>query len=341
MSCMAGDELLALALARITFLRPRERLRLAALPGGVSTLLRLPLEEVERRIGRSRRKREWNPAEAVRLAERDLRHLTAGGIRCTFYWSLDFPPQLRMIHDPPLVLYYRGALPGGEAPLVAVVGTRKPTGAGRSAAFSLAFDIAGLGLATVSGLARGIDVEAHRGSLAAGGTTVAVLGNGIDTIFPQSSRAVGRRLLAAGGALLSEYPPGVPPAAYQFPARNRIISGLARATVVVQAPERSGALITADYALEQGRDLLVHQAGLCGPASGGTSRLAAEGAPVARCGADVLREWGWLAAEEPAREAPAEAPGGVEQGRRLAQAMDRELRREVAHNNGELYTRRR
>ncbi len=131
----------------------------------------------------------------------------------------------------------------------------------------------------MSGLARGIDREAHEGCVEAGGRSVAVLGNGIDLVYPASSRPTAMALLARGGAILSEYPPGVPPLQYHFPARNRIISGLCRAVVVVQAPERSGALITAEYALDQGRDLWVHAAGLQGSAGAGTRRLADSGAP--------------------------------------------------------------
>jgi DNA processing protein len=127
------------------------------------------------------------------------------------------------------------------------------------------------------------------------------MGNGVDILFPASSAKVGRSLLAAGGALLSEYPPGDPPLARNFPARNRIISGLARTTVVIQAPERSGALITAEYALEQGRELVVHRVGMAGERGAGSRQLAEQGAAVIEQASDILGEWCW--AEETAEAA--------------------------------------
>ena len=188
--------------------------------------------------------------------------MTEAGIGCTFYRGPGYPAALAEITDPPLVLYHRGRLPEAEAPWVAVVGTRHPTGAARRAACELGGGLARLGAVTVSGLALGVDSAAHRGSVEAGGVTLAVLGNGIDRVYPRSSEALARRILLAGGALLSEYPPGTLPLAHQFPARNRIISGMCRTVVVVEAPERSGALITADFALQEGRELFVHADGL-------------------------------------------------------------------------------
>jgi DNA processing protein len=137
---------------------------------------------------------------------------------------------------------------------------------------------------------------------------VAVLGNGIDVIYPESSRPAARRLLESGGTILSEYPPGIPPLNYHFPARNRIISGLCRSVVIVQAPARSGALITAEYALEQGRDLRVHEAGLAGTAGVGTMRLADAGAPVIQGSADILNGWGMASRTRQAVSFPRELP---------------------------------
>jgi len=172
------------------------------------------------------------------------------------------------------------------------VGTRFPTGAAREAAFSLGFGLGREGIGVVSGLARGIDRDAHEGCVEAGGRSVAVLGNGIDAVYPSSSRCAAMAILSRGGCLLSEYPPGVPPVQYHFPARNRIISGLCRAVVVVQAPEKSGALITAEYALDQGRDLWVHEAGIAGSSGAGTRRLRDLGAPLLASSLDLLRDWG-------------------------------------------------
>jgi DNA processing protein len=170
------------------------------------------------------------------------------------------------------------------------VGTRVPTEAAKQAAFALGRDLAAAGVVVVSGLARGIDGQAHRGAVEAG-LTVAVLGNGIDTVCPGGHEGLARKILATGGALVSEYGPGEPAFGYRFVERNRIISGLARSVVVVQAPARSGALITADFALDQGRDVVVHEAGLEGDRGAGTRALAVQGAPVVKTVADVLALW--------------------------------------------------
>jgi DNA processing protein len=148
------------------------------------------------------------------------------------------------------------------------------------------------GLPVVSGLALGIDAMAHRGNLEGGAPTVAVLGSGLDMLYPASNRPLARRVLENGGLLLSEYPPGTGPFKWNFPARNRIISALARGVVIVEAPLKSGALITARFAIEQNRDLWVASAGTVSPLGEGTAKLAEEGAPVIKSGCDILEEWG-------------------------------------------------
>lgn len=331
---MAGDELLGLAVNRVPFLKPREKALLLEVCASAERFERLDRRALEVLLGRPVRSRNWNPAEHLRQAEADWRSLTAGSIICTFIWKEDYPRWLREIYDPPVVLFCRGQLSAAYGPLVGVVGTRHPTGAGRAAAFTLGFELAGLGVGTISGLARGIDAEAHRGSLVEGGITVAVLGNGIDRVFPASSAPVGRGILASGGCILSEFPPGEPPRPYHFPGRNRIISGLSRTVVVVQAPEGSGALITADYALEQGRELVVHAAGLEGPAGAGTRALVEQGAEVVRGAADILTGWG-LRPVHPAVAGPRDA-GPRSPGRSLARLLEKELAREVAVHNGEV-----
>ncbi len=225
---MAPDELTALAINRVPFLKPREKLLLLEVCATPERLARLPAAALPAILGRSVRSHNWDPAGELRRAEADQELLTSGSIHCTFVWNADFPPLLREIYDPPVVLYYRGILPKPQEVWVGVVGTRHPTGNGRDAAFALGFELAGMGVGTVSGLARGIDSEAHRGSLAEGARTAGVLGNGIDQVFPGSSAPLGRRILAGGGCILSEYPPGEPPRPYHFPGRNRIISGLSR-----------------------------------------------------------------------------------------------------------------
>ena len=200
-----------------------------------------------------------------------------------------FPALLAAIHDPPPALFIRG---GGEEdvlvrPAVAVVGARSCSSYGRSVARSLSRDLAAAGLVVVSGMARGIDGEAHRGALGAGGTTVAVLGCGIDRDYPAAHAELARRICEQG-LIVSEYEPGVEPAPWRFPARNRIIAGLCAATVVVEARERSGALITADFALEEGRDVLAVPGEITSSLSAGTNALLRLGATPATCAADVL-----------------------------------------------------
>jgi DNA processing protein len=200
-----------------------------------------------------------------------------------------YPLLLAEIHDPPPELFLRG---NGETAIltraaVAVVGARSCSSYGRSVARSLAREVAGAGLVVVSGMARGIDGEAHRGALEAGGCTVAVLGCGIDRDYPAAHAELARRICERG-LVISEYEPGVEPAPWRFPARNRIIAGLCAATVVVEARERSGALITADFALEEGRDVLAVPGEITSALSDGTNALLKLGAAPVTCAADVL-----------------------------------------------------
>jgi DNA processing protein len=297
------------------FLKPREKLLLLEVCATPERLAGLSASALPAILGRAVRSNNWDPAAVLQRAEADRKLLTSGAIQCTFIWSPDFPRLLREIYDPPVVLYYRGSLPTPQEVWVGVVGARHLAGSGRGAAFALAFELAGLGVGTVSGLARGIDAEAHRGSLAEGGRTVGVLGNGIDRVFPSSSAPIGRRILESGGCILSEYPPGEPPRPYHFPGRNRIISGLARTVVVVQAPEGSGALISAEYALEQGRELVVHAEGLEGPAGAGTRSLAEQGAESVRGAADILAGWGENPLQRRGRQPPIGANPLLRRGR--------------------------
>jgi DNA processing protein len=202
-----------------------------------------------------------------------------------------YPPLLAQLHDPPEKLYVRGRAEVLAEPAVAIVGARSCSAYGSHVARSLARELAGAGLAIVSGLARGIDGEAHRGALEAGGTTVAVLGCGIDRDYPRSHAGLAERI-RAGGAVVSEYPPGTEPAPWRFPARNRIIAGLCLATVVVEARERSGALITADFALELGRDVFAVPGEITAALSAGTNDLLRQGAAPLLSAEDVLSALG-------------------------------------------------
>ena len=177
-------------------------------------------------------------------------------------------------------------------PALAIVGARACSGYGRSVARLLATEAAAAGAVVVSGMARGIDGEAHRGALAAHGTTVAVLGCGVDRDYPAAHAELARAIVAGGGLVVSEYEPGIEPAPWRFPARNRIIAGLARATVVVEARERSGALITADFALEDGREVLAVPGEITSALSQGTNALLRLGATPVTSAADVLEAMG-------------------------------------------------
>ena len=205
-----------------------------------------------------------------------------------------YPLLLARIPDPPPWLWLRGDADPRllSETAVAVVGARACSGYGRAVARMLASGAADAGAVVVSGLARGIDGEAHRGALAASGRTVAVLGCGIDRDYPAAHAELARAILAGGGLVVSEYEPGVEPAPWRFPARNRIIAGLAAATVVVEARERSGALITADFALEDGREVLAVPGEITSSLSAGANALLRQGATPATSTADVLEAIG-------------------------------------------------
>jgi len=220
-----------------------------------------------------------------RLSKRRLRFLGRS--------TAAFPPLLRAIHDPPVGLFVRGAADVEllAQPAVAVVGARACSAYGGHVARTLARELASAGLVVVSGLARGIDGAAHRGALEAGGLTVAVLGCGIDRDYPASHRELARGI-AECGLVVSEYAPGVEPAPWRFPARNRVIAGLAAVTVVVEARERSGALITADLALEEGREVFAVPGEITSSLSKGTNALLRSGATPLTSTADVLEHFG-------------------------------------------------
>jgi DNA processing protein len=212
-----------------------------------------------------------------------------------------YPPQLRELHDPPPGLFLRGdAEPELLArPAVAIVGARACSSYGGQVARLLGRELAAAGLVVVSGLARGVDGEAHKGTLEAGGPTVAVLGCGIDRDYPAVHAQLAARI-SGTGLVLSEYAPGVEPAPWRFPARNRIIAGLAAAAVIVEARERSGALITADFALEAGREVFAVPGEITSALSAGTNALLRLGATPLTSAEDVLEALGIAAPEAPA-----------------------------------------
>jgi DNA processing protein len=211
-------------------------------------------------------------------AERVLEQCDRLGLRVLTMQDADYPERLKNIPSPPSVLYVKGRLPAlDEEAALTVVGSRRATPYGLQATARLCYGLARAGMLIVSGLADGIDAQAHTGALQAGAPTVAVLGCGVDIVYPESNRALYEDI-AAMGALISEYPPGTRPLGGHFPARNRILSGVSLGTLVVEAPQFSGSLITAGHALEQGRDVFAVPGNIDAPESAGSNRLIADSA---------------------------------------------------------------
>ena len=221
-------------------------------------------------------------AELGRLAETDVRAIT--------WHDPDYPPRLKEIYDLPPVLYVRGELLPDDERSVAVVGTRRPAAYGREVAYRLAYDMARAGVTIVSGLARGIDAIAHRAAFEAGHRTIAVLGCGVDVMYPREHSKLASEIIE-NGALRSEHPLGVRPDAKNFPRRNRIMSGMTLGTVVAEAGDQSGALITARLALEQDREVFAVPGNIFAPTSLGTNRLIRDSAAKLVSGyKDILEE---------------------------------------------------
>ena len=248
----------------------------------------------------------------------DMRRAENAGARLVRHGDAAYPERLRAIPDPPPVLYARGSPETAGYAAVGVVGTRAPSEYGREMTRLLCRGLAAAGIVVVSGMARGIDGEAHETALSAGGATVAVLGSGVDVAYPPEHRDLCRRI-EENGAVLSEHPPGTPPLPHHFPARNRIISGLSLGVVVVEATERSGSLITARWALEQGREVFAVPGPAGSSRSRGPHRLIREGAKLVEDVADIIEEIAPQLAAEPAfapgpstsaADGPADASGG-------------------------------
>ena len=213
------------------------------------------------------------------------------GIKVVSIWDEDYPQLLANTYNPPAVLFYRGNLPQTQR-LIAIVGPRRASAYGRNICHMLTTELVMADVGIVSGAARGIDSCAHKGALEKQGYTIAVLACGVDVAYPPENAKLLSEV-AATGAVISEYPPGTLPLPGQFPARNRIISGLSRGVLVVEAPEKSGSLITADFALEEGRDVFAVPGSILSDSSKGTHRLIKQGAKLVDCGADILQEYDW------------------------------------------------
>jgi DNA processing protein len=230
-----------------------------------------------------------------------------------------YPALLREIPDPPVTLYVRGRWAEClDAPCVGVVGSRRCSAYGQNVALSLARELASRGVTIVSGLARGVDAAAHRGALEAGGRTAAVLGTGIDEVYPRDHRRLAEEILQRGGALVTQFPLGTPPVAENFPYRNRIISGLSYGVIVVEASENSGSLITARLALEQGREVFAVPGNITSRNSFGTNFL------IKGAGAKLIQTWQDVVAEFPPDVASAILPPEVKAKDKPSRTQPRE-----------------
>jgi DNA processing protein len=233
--------------------------------------------------------REWAPrldAAALDLA------VEACGARMVAWGDPEYPPALTDLTDPPAALYVRGCDLRGLRPSVAVVGARNASALGREVAIEIARGLAAAGVCVVSGAARGIDAASHRGALDAAGTTVAVLGSGIDVLYPPASRRLLHEIERIG-AVVSEYPPAIDAEPWRFPARNRIVAGLARALVVVEGAARSGSMITVEHALELGREVFAVPGPVTSPLAEVPLALIREGAVMIRGADDLLDDLGY------------------------------------------------
>lgn len=216
------------------------------------------------------------------------------GVEIVPYTSNNYPQNLKSIYDPPVVLYIKGAVKETDAIALAIVGSRRGTYYGQSQAERMSASLTGMGFCIVSGLARGIDAAAHRGALKVGGRTIAVLGNGMSAIYPPEHKELAERI-AENGALVSELPMRTPPDGRNFPPRNRLISGLSLGVIVVEASLGSGSSITAQWALEQGKEVFAVPGNIDSPYSKGTHKLIKEGAKLVECVDDIIEELGPLA----------------------------------------------
>lgn len=220
------------------------------------------------------------------------------GISYAFRDGSGYPQKLSHIIDPPHTLFFRGGMDSAPDRAVAVVGSRRETRYGREQSYHIARELAQAGVTVVSGLARGVDTAAHRGALDGGGRTIAVLGSGLANLYPPDNADLAKEIIQKGGAVVSELPPMSEPLAFHFPARNRIISGLSDAVLLVEAREKSGTWITVGHALTQGREVFALPGPVDAPSSVLPHRLIREGARLCTCGRDLLEDMGWLETPE-------------------------------------------
>ncbi len=270
-------------------------------PGGVFQAKTKDMERVEGigpKVVGALKKFHWKDQ-----VDKELQSAEKIGARLVPWDDEEYPPGLKQIYDPPPLLYVLGMVIPQDQKAVAVVGSRYPTTYGQGFAERIAMGLSQRGVTVVSGLARGVDSAAHRGALAAGGRTIGVLGCGIDLIYPPENRDLFSEV-EARGAILSEFPLGTPPEKDHFPIRNRVISGMSLGVVVVEATLRSGSLITARFALDQGREVFAVPGNADSARSAGANRLIRQGAKLVTRAEDVLEEFPLLSLPEPQAQPP-------------------------------------
>ena len=278
--------------------------RLIAAFGNPEGALKAPANDLKKvegigpKVVASLRRFDWK-----QRVDKELRSVEKIGATLVTWEDEEYPVSLKQIYDPPPLLYVLGSLNRKDEVAVAVVGSRHPTSYGKVAAERIAMGLSRRGVTVVSGLARGVDTAAHHGAIAGGGRTIGVLGCGIDIIYPPENRDLYDRV-ASQGAVISEFPLGTPPESDHFPIRNRVISGISRGVAVVEATLRSGSLITARFALEQGRDVYAIPGNVDSARSEGTNRLIKQGAKLVTQAEDILEEILHLPPSQPADALP-------------------------------------
>jgi len=281
-----------MALTMISGLGSRGILDLAEKAGSIEDIFSMS----PRKIGELTGKKapvSIDPLSVKRSKEylEELEYIETRGIKAVSYWDDDYPSSLRDIYDPPVMLYYKGDIRGTDAGAVSIVGARRCSAYGMQMAEKLAFELAMRGITIVSGMARGIDTAAHMGAIKAGGRTIAVMGSGFRNIYPDGSEDL-VKMIEANGVVMTEFNSHIEPLRGNFPRRNRIVSGLSGGVVVVEAARKSGALITADLALEQGKEVFAVPGRADSYVSRGTNDLIRSGAKIVTGVEDILEELG-------------------------------------------------
>jgi DNA processing protein len=285
-------DIISLALAQIECLKGMEKLLLRSVLRDEADLQAMPLAGLSEILGRPVRSNEWQPSMMLARAHVQASIATARAWQVCALEQVGYPYLLAQITDPPFLLWFSGKPPEPDTLWCAVVGTRAPTESGRQAAYQLGFQCAAWHIGHLSGLAYGVDAASHGGAVAAGGVSMAVLPGGLDCLAPAGNAHLAQRIVSGGGFLCSEYGPGVKAAPWRFVARNRIIAGFAPVLVLCEAPEKSGALISARFALAENRDVLVHPVALEGSRSAGSREFVAQGARIFGSLGAIASEYG-------------------------------------------------